>query len=123
MSEQTNGPREDKKEEHAYTPASPVKRTLAWIGLAYVLIFLALTTYFYFTGTTLGNLGPLLTVPALIGLGALSLVSWRTVGRPGKWVAILVAVVCWLLALVTIPIGLVGLLSNFSQMGVVIMMP
>ena len=43
----------------SYTPASPMKRALAWIGLVYVLIFLALTTYFYFTGRMLGNLAPL----------------------------------------------------------------
>lgn len=123
MSEPTNRPQEDKKEPHGYTPASPVKRTLAWIGLAYVVILLALTTYFYFTGTTLGNLGPLLTVPGLIGLGVLALVSWRTTGRPGKWAAILIAIVCWILALITIPIGFVGLMSNFSQLGITIMAP
>ena len=81
----------DKKEEPGYTPASPVKRTLAWIGVVYMLILLALTTWFYFTGTALGNLGPLLTVPGLIGLGAVSLVSWRSTGRPGKWPAIALA--------------------------------
>jgi len=97
-----------------YTPASPVKRTLAWIGVAYALILLALTTYFYFTGAGLRNLGPLLTVPGLIGLGAVSLVSWRSTGRPGKWPAIALAVLSWLLAVITLPIGMVGLLSNFG---------
>lgn len=106
---------EDKKKEPGYTPASPVKRTLAWIGLAYMLILVALTTWFYFTGSTLGNLGPLLTVPGLIGLGAVSLVSWRSTGRPGKWPAIALAALCWLLALVTLPIGIIGLMSNFSD--------
>ena len=109
---------DEEKDSPGYTPASPVKRTLAWIALVYVLILLGLTTYFYYTGTTLGNLGPLLAVPGLIGLGILALVSWRSTGRPGKWAAIAVALVCWLLALATIPIGLVGLMSNFSQMGI-----
>lgn len=104
----------DRQEDRGYTPASPVKRTLAWIGLAYMLILLALTTYYYFTGTALGNLGPLLTVPGLIGLGAVSLVSWRSTGRPGKRPAILLAILCWLLAAATLPIGMVGLLSNFG---------
>lgn len=99
--------------EKGFTPASPVKRTLAWIGVVYALILLALTTYFYFTGTGLGNLGPLLAVPGLIGLGVTALVSWRTTGKPGKWPAIGLAVVCWLLALATLPIGIAGLLSNF----------
>lgn len=97
-----------------FAPASPLKRTLAWIGLVYALILLALTTYFYFTGTGLGNLGPLLTVPGLIGLGAAALVSWKTAGRPGKWPAIGLAVFCWLLALATLPIGIAGLMSNFG---------
>ncbi len=103
--------REDKKP--AYTPATPVKRTLAWIGLAYALIFLGLTTYFYFTGTMLGNLAPLLTVPGLLGLGVLSLVSWRTTGRPGKLPALALALLCLALALLTLPLGITGLLSNF----------
>lgn len=113
MAEDKRSPEE--KEEGSFIPASPVKRTLAWIGLAYVLILLALTTYFYFTGTGLRNLGPLLTVPGLIGLGAVALVSWRSTGRPGKWPAIAIAAVCWLLALATLPIGIIGLLSNFSD--------
>ena len=100
--------------DEGFTPSSPVKRTLAWIGLAYMLILLALTTYFYFTGAGLGNLGPLLTVPGLIGLGAVALVSWKSTGRPGKGGAIALAVLCWLLALVTLPIGMIGLLSNFG---------
>lgn len=98
-----------------YTPASPVKRALAWIGLIYALILLALTTYFFFTAKGLGNLGPLLTVPGLIGLGVVALVSWRSTGKPGKGAAIAIAVICWLLALVTLPIGVIGLLSNFSD--------
>ena len=100
--------------ESGFTPASPVKRTLAWIGLVYMVILVALTTCIYFRGTGLGNLAPLLTVPGLIGLGILSLVSWRTTGRPGKGPAIGLAVVCWLLALATLPIGIIGLLSNFG---------
>jgi len=116
MSQEKRRP-EEGGEDRGYTPASPVKRTLAWIGLAYALILLALITYFFFTASALGNLGPLLTVPGLIGLGVLALVSWRSTGRPGKVPAIALAVLCWLLAAATIPIGLVGLLSNFGQVG------
>lgn len=112
MSEDKRTPNEEK--ESGFTPASPVKRTLAWIGLSYMVILLALSTYIYFHGTGLGNLGPLLTVPGLIGLGAVALVSWRTTGRPGKRSAIGLALVCWLLALVTLPVGVAGLLSNFG---------
>ncbi len=105
----------EEKKEPGYTPASPVKRTLAWIALAYVLIFLALTTYFYYTGRMLGNLAPLLTVPGLIGLGILSIVSWKSTGRPGKIPAFLLALLCFALALFTLPLGIAGLLSNFGR--------
>ena len=101
-------------EDRGYTTSSPVKRTLAWIGVVYALILLALTTYFFFTATGLGNLGPLLTVPGLIGLGVLALVSWRSTGKPEKWPAIALAAICWLLAAATLPIGIAGLLSNFG---------
>lgn len=102
-------------EDRGYTPASPVKRTLAWIGLVYMVIVVALTTYYFYTGSMLGNLAPLLAVPGLIGLGILSLVSWRSTGRPGKAPALLLAVLCWVLALATLPIGIAGLLSNFGM--------
>ncbi len=101
-------------DDRGYTPSSPVKRTLAWTGLAYMVILVAMTTYPYSTGAGLGNLGPLLTVPGLIGLGAAALVSWRTAGKPGKWPAIALAALCWLLALATLPIGIAGLMSNFG---------
>ena len=104
----------DRDEEEVYTPSSPLKRTLAWIALVYVLIFLGLTTYFYFTGSMLGNLAPLLTVPGLIGLGVLCIVGWRTTGKPGKWAAIGLALLCWALAAATLPIGIAGLMTNFG---------
>ena len=119
MSEKKNN-LHDRDEEEVYTPSSPVKRTMAWIALVYVLIFLALTTYFYFTGTMLGNLAPLLTVPGLLGLAAVILVSWRTTGKHGKWAAIALAAACIAFALATLPLGIVGLMSNFSQVGVTV---
>ena len=100
-------------EEQGYTPASPLKRTMAWIALVYVLILLALTTYFYYTGSLLGNLAPLLTLPGLIGLGVLSIVSHRSLGTPSRGMAILITLACWAVAAFTLPIAIAGLLSNF----------
>ena len=114
MSEEKR-PKDQPEEDKGYTPASPVKRTLAWIALVYVLIFLALTTYFYFTGTMLGNLAPLLTVPGLAGLGVLVIVSRVTTGSPSRTVTIALALLCFCLAAFTLPLGIVGLLSNFSM--------
>ena len=108
-------PKDDRDQEPGYTPASPVKRTLAWIALVYVLILLALTTYYFYTGTTLGNLAPLLSVPGLIGLGVLVLVSWHTTGSPKTTVAIVLSLACFALAAFSLPMGIVGLLSNFRR--------
>ena len=101
------------EEDPDYTPASPVKRALAWIGVVYMVLLVALMTYFYFTASMLGGLGPLLTVPGLVGLGIVSIISWRTTGRPAKGPAIALALLCWAAAVLTLPIGIAGLVSNF----------
>jgi hypothetical protein len=114
MSEQEHKQPEQKP---SYTPASPVKRAMAWIGVVYMVILVALTTYIYATGAPLQNLAPLLAIPALVGLGIVALISSRTTGRPAKLPAILLALVCWAAAIITLPIGLAGLLSNFAPAG------
>ena len=105
--------RDPQGEQSGYTPASPVKRALAWIGVVYMVILVALMTYFYFTATMLGGLGPLLVVPGLVGLGIVSVISFRATGRPTKVPAIALAVLCWVLAAISLPIGIAGLMSNF----------
>ena len=100
-------------EQEPYVPASPVKRTMAWIGIVYMVILLCLTTFYFYTGRMLGNLAPLLTVPGLIGLGALILVSWHSTGHPCRGLAFGLSLLCFCLAAFTLPIGLLGLMSNF----------
>lgn len=113
MSEHTNKSDRNDEEQRGYTPASPVKRTMAWIALVYVLIFLALTTYFYYNGTMLGNLAPLLAVPGLIGLGILAIVSHKSTGSPNRTGTTILVLICWALAAFSLPLGIAGLLSNF----------
>ena len=100
-------------QQEPYVPASPVKRTMAWIGIVYMVILLCLTTFYFYTGRMLGNLAPLLTVPGLIGLGALILVSWHSSGHPRRGLAFGLSLLCFCLAAFTLPIGLLGLMSNF----------
>lgn len=114
MSENKKNSPSSPQEEPSYTPASPVKRAMAWIGLVYAFMLLAMTTYIFYTGTALGNLGPLLALPALIGLGIVALISHRTTGTPGKGTAVFVALLCWGLAFYTVPLAWVGLMSNFG---------
>ena len=100
-------------QQEPYVPASPVKRTMAWIGIVYMVLLLCLTTFYFYTGRMLGNLAPLLTVPGLVGLGALILVSWRSTGHPRRGLAFGLSLLCFCLAAFTLPIGLLGLMSNF----------
>ena len=63
----------NQKEPSSYTPASPVKRIIAWVGVAYMLIFVALNLYpFFHGGTYLRGLAPLLVCPGAAGLAAVS---------------------------------------------------
>ena len=100
-------------QQEPYVPASPVKRTMAWIGIVYMVILLCLTTFYFYTGRMLGNLAPLLTVPGLIGLGALIVVSGHSTGHPRRGLAFGLSLLCFCLAAFTLPIGLLGLMSNF----------
>ena len=50
MSDEINRPDPQDQAEPSYIPASPVKRTLAWIGVVYMVIVVALTTYIFFNG-------------------------------------------------------------------------
>ena len=105
---------EEEQDKEPFVPSSPVKRTLAWIGLVYMVLLLGLSTCFYFTGKMLTGLAPLLPVPGLIGLGAVALVSWRTTGSPKKGAAVVLALLCWGLALLVLPAGVAGLMANFG---------
>ena len=106
--------RPEQEGQEPFVPASPVKRTLAWIGLVYAFMLLGMTTYIFFTGTALGNLGPALALPGLVGLGAVAIVSRRTTGRPGAAATVLVTLLSWGLAIFTAPLAWVGFLSNFG---------
>lgn len=112
MSEEKR-PHSPDPQDSGYVPASPVKRTMAWIGVVYAVGILFLTTYYFFTGHMLGNLGPLLALPGLLGLGVVALVSHHSTGRPSRGAAILMACACWALVLLTLPVAITGLLSNF----------
>ena len=113
MAEQENIPvHED--EDVRYTPASPVKRAMAWLGVVYMVIITALSTYNIYTGTALHGLAPLLAVPGLVGLGIVALISHKTTGRPEKSSAIAMAVACWVLAAILLVPGIAGLMSNFA---------
>ena len=102
-------------EQEEYTPASPAKRVLAWIGVLYMVIVTALTTYMYFAGgKALTGLAPLLAIPGLVGLGVIALMNHRATGSPRKWAAWTIAIISWLAAIWFLFPGISGLLANFA---------
>lgn len=52
-----------------WTPASPVKRTWAWVGVIYVVLSLLLVVWFLATASFLRGVGGVMLSPALVGLG------------------------------------------------------
>ena len=101
------------QKQHDWTPASPMKRLLAWVGVVYMVIFVLLTTYALAHGCYLTGIGPLMLVPALGGLGAAAIVRYKTgAWRGGLATCILVAGASFALALINIVRGLPSLLAQ-----------
>ena len=72
MSDQPNQNNENQEQQPSYTPASPLKRTLAWVGLVYMLAFVGLNLYPFFSGGQY-----LLACPAAAGLAVIALLRLR----------------------------------------------
>lgn len=68
----SDAPQTPLPEEPPYIPASPTKRIIAWVGVIYMLIVVALTTYAIATGELLGGLTGLMMAPACGGLAAVT---------------------------------------------------
>ena len=95
--------------------ASPVKRAWAWVGIAYMLITLATFTYYLATARILNGIGPVLLVPALLGLAATAVLRFRQgQGKGGLPACILITAACILLALCNLAAGLYRLAANFG---------
>ena len=78
MSDQPNQNNENQEQQPSYTPASPLKRALAWVGLVYMLAFVGLNLYPFFSGGQyLRGIYPLLACPAAAGLAVIALLRLR----------------------------------------------
>ena len=101
------------EEKPSWTPASPIKRLWAWVGVVYMVIFVLLTTYGLAHGKYLTGIGSLMLVPALAGAGAAAIVQYRTGGwKGGVGTCILVSGASFVLALTNIIRGLPSLLAQ-----------
>lgn len=78
-----------------FTPASPIKRTLAWMGIVYMIILVLLTTYNLATGEPLHGIPGILLFPACGGLAAISWLKYRDSKKKSFFLlAILAACAC-----------------------------
>lgn len=69
--------KQSESHEEPYIPASPVKRTLAWMGVVYMVIIIALTTYNLATGSPLYGAPGIMLFPACGALSALSFLRFK----------------------------------------------
>ncbi|HIT01289.1 MAG TPA: hypothetical protein IAC21_00475 [Candidatus Enterenecus merdae] len=94
---------EHSQQQPTYTPASFEKRTAAWMGIAYALMLLFVTTFYIFTGKELPGTFPLLLLP-VSGAGiVLAIYRQRKGTAPG---GIILTVLIILIALAAIVLGL-----------------
>ena len=102
-----------------YTPASPLKRIWAWVGVVYMVIIVCLMTYMYGTGTYLHGIASLMVIPALGGGAASAICLWLTAPQEGRTPArrammIFITALCLALIVINLINGIPALLANFG---------
>ena len=103
----------NQEEPSSYTPASPVKRIIAWVGVVYV----ALNLYpFFHGGTYLRGLAPLLVCPGAAGLAVIAVLQFR---RPEctyskKACMTLLAAACGVILVIGLVQGVPALLAGLG---------
>ena len=71
-------PEDNKEKKEPYTPASPVKRIMAWVGIVYMVGFVFLNLYPFFNGGSyLTGIAPLFACPGIAGLLVIALYTLR----------------------------------------------
>ena len=112
-------PRQDRPQDETepYVPASPVKRILAWTGVAYMVIFVLLNLYPFFRGGEyLRGVGPLLVCPGAAGLAVIAVLQFR---RPEctyskKACMTLLAAACGVILVIGLVQGVPALLAGLG---------
>ena len=108
MSDTPNRPEEEGEEKVPYTPASHVKRALAWMGVVYMVIIVGLTTYNLTTGQVLQGIPGLLLAPGCGGLGAVCLLKYRDERRNNL---LFLAIIAILACVINFALGIISLIA------------
>lgn len=103
MSEQQDlSPEQEKKP--SYTPASFERRTIAWAGVAYMVILVLSTTYMIATAQGLSGTAPLLVCPAAAAAAVILVHKYRqgeiSQGRNFTIAAVFLCFVAFMMGLV-----------------------
>ena len=97
MEEEKQTSQEPQKEPIKY--ATPVQRAWAWVGVAYMVILVLLSTFALSHGNYLRGIGGAMLSPALCGLGATVILRHKQgVGRGGIAVCVALSGACFALA-------------------------
>ena len=87
------------KEQSPTKWATPVQRTWAWVGVAYMVILILLSTFALAHGDYLRGIGGIMVSPALCGLGTTVILRYKQgTGRGGLSVCILLSGASFVLA-------------------------
>lgn len=113
----TDRPDDRTPEGEPYTPASPVKRILAWTGVAYMVGFVVLNLYPFFNqGNYLTGIAPLFACPGIAGMFAIAFYLARHPDSlpSRRFTMTLLAAVCAVGFVVSLVLGIPPLLANFG---------
>ena len=109
MSDQPNEKDQDRDGGPAYTPAHPIKRIVAWVGIVCIVCVLGLKLYpFFHGGDYLSEVAPLFACPGIAGLLAIGLCSLRQKDAPysKKASMAVLALVCVVGLIVSLALGI-----------------
>ena len=115
MSDQPNEKDQNRDGGPAYTPAHPIKRIVAWVGIVYMVCLVGLNLYpFFHGGDYLTGVAPLFACPGIAGLLAIALWSLRqkdTTYSKKASMAVL-ALVCVVGLIVSLALGIPPLMEG-----------
>ncbi|MCC8123435.1 MAG: hypothetical protein LIO58_07835 [Oscillospiraceae bacterium] len=99
---------EQEEETLPYTPASPAKRVLAWMGVVYMVIIVLLTTYNLATGEPLHGIPAVFLFPACGAFAVISFLRYRDDKR--KPFFLLLAIAAGALCVLTVVVAIGSLI-------------
>lgn len=111
MSEQINHTPEEKEPD---SPATFEKRTAAWMGIVYMLMFLFIITFsMYAPGRSLAGTFPLFLVPVAVAAIVISIHRARS-SAVAKANAVVISILCAVVAVVALWMGVPVLVVAFG---------